>query len=178
MSKGFQTISSHLSDHSSNNSSSGFQTVTEPSDTLSDTLSNSAAEISEDISESTGEITETTVLSYFEALNVENFQAVASLFSETGVLYPPFDSAVTGHEAIVTYLETEAKGLQLTPKRCVTQPLDDGNRQCKVIGQVQTPLFGVNVGWTFVLNSDAEILSVQVKLLAALEELLKLQPKS
>lgn len=147
-------------------------------DTVStaDTFPEKTSEISDqEISE---QIEETTVSSYFDALNTGDFQAVAHLFAEEGVLCPPFESAVTGREAIVTYLEAEAKGLQLTPKQCTTQLLDDGNRQCKVIGKVQTPLFGVNVGWTFVLNPDAEILSVQVKLLAALEELLKLQSKS
>jgi hypothetical protein len=62
--------------------------------------------------------------------------------------------------------------------------------QYQVVGKVETPLFDVNVGWNFELNSNSEINSVKihpsakpcygvgllagrVKLLAKLEELLK-----
>lgn len=152
----------------SNSSSQAIADTANTADVLPDIL----------LEKKSGQTEETTVSSYFDALNAGDFQTVASLFAEEGALYPPFDGAVTGREAIVTYLEAEAKGLQLTPKQCITQLLDDGTHQCRVIGKVQTPLFGVSVGWTFVLNANAEILLVQVKLLAALEELLKLQSKS
>jgi hypothetical protein len=112
---------------------------------------------------------------YFEQLNAGEFQAAAALFAADGVLYPPFDSAVMGPEAIEHYLHTEAKGLQLFPSHCRRKPLADGAIEYHVGGKVQTALFGVNVGWTFVLNAAAEILSVRVKLLASLEELLKLK---
>ena len=130
----------------------------------------------EDMAKVTSEeatLAKATVSQYFDALNAEDFQATANLFAEEGTLYPPFESAIVGREAIVQYLETEAKGLQLSPIEYTTERLDDGNVQYKVTGKVQTPLFGVNVGWTFVLDSAAKILSAQVKLLAALEELLK-----
>lgn len=121
---------------------------------------------------------EQVISRYFETLNAAEFQATANLFAADGSLYPPFESAVTGREAIVTYLETEARGLQLSPQKHTIDRLEDDTVQCRVTGKVQTPLFGVNVGWTFVCNSACEILSVQVKLLAALEELLKLKPQS
>lgn len=124
------------------------------------------------------EIVQETVACYFETLSAEDFQTTANLFAEGGILYPPFESAVIGREAIVTYLETEAKGLKLLPLNYITEPLEEGNVQCKVQGKVQTPLFSVNVAWHFILNSAFEMTSVQIKLLAALEELLRLKPKS
>jgi hypothetical protein len=125
----------------------------------------------------------TILLHYFDTLNAEDFQTTAQLFAEDGVLYPPFESAVVGREAIARYLQTEARGLQLTPVKYVTEPVEkDNGHNCsdtstlkyRVIGSVQTPLFGVNVSWTIVVN-ETEILTVRVKLLAALEELLKLK---
>jgi hypothetical protein len=112
---------------------------------------------------------------YFDLLNAGDFQAVAALFADDGVLNPPFDSPVVGREAIVQYLETEAKGLQVFPTQYRRERLEDGLEEYHVGGKVQTSLFGVNVGWKFVLNSAADILSVKVKLLASLEELLKLK---
>ena len=57
--------------------------------------------------------------------------------------------------------------------------------EIKVMGKVQTSLFSVNVSWHFELDTQdldvqdqdalAKILTVRVKLLAALEELLSLQ---
>ncbi|WAL58940.1 ketosteroid isomerase family protein [Thermocoleostomius sinensis] len=112
---------------------------------------------------------------YFDLLNTGDFQATAALFAEEGVLDPPFDSPVVGQKAIVQYLETEAKGLQLFPNRYRREAQEDGTEEYQVGGRVQTPLFSINIGWKFVLNSAAEILLVKVKLLASLEELLKLK---
>jgi hypothetical protein len=112
---------------------------------------------------------------YFDLLNAGDFPATAALFAADGVLDPPFDSPLIGHEAIVQYLETEAKGLQLFPSRYRREVREDGTEEYQVGGKVQTPLFGINIGWKFVLNSAAEILLVKVKLLASLEELLKLK---
>lgn len=112
---------------------------------------------------------------YFETLNAGNFEATAALFASDGVLHPPFESAVVGRDAIVTYLETEARGLRLFPMHQTIEATDTDTIQCRVTGKVQTPLFGVNVGWFFVFNRNSEILSVEVKLLAALEELLTLK---
>ena len=116
-----------------------------------------------------------TVARYFQTLNNEEFQATASLFTHDGVLYPPFESAITGQDAIAAYLESEAKGMQLLPESQSITELDSGEVECKVIGKVQTPLFSVNVAWQFVLNAEAEIVFGKVKLLAALEELLNLR---
>lgn len=116
-----------------------------------------------------------TIIRYFEGLNQGNFQETAQLFSENGVLYPPFEDGVMGQGAIADYLTTEAKGLQLYPKEGKVIKIDETLQQIEVKGKVKTPLFGVNVAWTFIINSLEKIESVEVKLLASLPELLKLK---
>jgi hypothetical protein len=118
--------------------------------------------------------TETTPLRYFEALNAGDFGATAALFAIDGALHPPFEDPVVGREAIAAYLQQEAQGLQLYPQREEMRHYVEGNLlQLRVVGRVQTPLFGVNVAWKFVLNPQQEIVYVAVELLASLQELLK-----
>ena len=112
---------------------------------------------------------------YFQALNDENFQAAAELFATDGVLYPPFHQGVTGREAIVHYLEEEARGVKLFPSHYSSPPLGSGSPEYIVTGKVQTSLFHVNASWQIMLNADSEIQSVKVKLLASLVELMNLQ---
>jgi hypothetical protein len=116
-----------------------------------------------------------TIIRYFDSLNQGNFQETAQLFSNNGVLYPPFEDGVIGKAAIADYLNTEAKGLQLYPKEGKVIKIDENYQQIEVKGKVKTPLFGVNVSWNFVINSLDKIESVEVKLLASLPELLKLK---
>lgn len=116
-----------------------------------------------------------TVEQYFALLNAGRFDGAAALFAPEGILYPPFDAGIVGPGAIADYLKAEAKGMQLQPRRVICESLPTGEMQFQVNGKVQTPLFGVNVAWYFVVNSRNEILSVGVKLLAALEELLHLK---
>lgn len=112
---------------------------------------------------------------YFEYLNAGEFQAAAELFHSTGVLYPPFGQAVVGQAAIANYLKREAEGMKLTPRQHQVELLETGDWQCEVRGTVQTVLFSVNVAWTFVLSNTTELISVKVKLLASLQELLNLK---
>ncbi|MBW4661603.1 MAG: ketosteroid isomerase family protein [Drouetiella hepatica Uher 2000/2452] len=116
-----------------------------------------------------------TILRYFETLNAEAFQLTARLFAETGKLYPPFEGAIVGQEAIAAYLEKEARGMKVLPREGVLQTAEAGTTEIKVMGKVQTALFSINVSWHFKLDAQAKILTAQVKLLAALEELLSLQ---
>jgi len=116
-----------------------------------------------------------TVEQYFALLNAGQFDEVAALFAPEGILYPPFEAGLVGSEAIATYLKAEAKGMRLQPRQIICESLPTGEMQFQVNGKVQTPLFGVNVAWYFVINGRNEILSVGVKLLAALEELLHLK---
>jgi SnoaL-like domain len=118
-------------------------------------------------------ITELKILQYFDTLNAGDFEASANLFATDGALNPPFEDSIVGREAIATYLKAEAQGMQLNPIEGVASELKDGRAKFQIQGKVQTPLFGVNVAWEFVLNSAKEIVSVEVKLLASLEELAK-----
>lgn len=112
---------------------------------------------------------------YFQTLNDGDFQATIQLFEPTGALKAPFESEIVGRDAIANYLEQEAKNLQLIPLKKAIEPLETGEIRCRVGGKVNTPLFSVNVAWNFVLNSAHEIRSVEVKLLAALEDLLNMK---
>lgn len=120
-------------------------------------------------------ISEPVIDHYFETMNAANYPATAALFAADGVMHPPFEAAIVGQEAIVAYLETEAQGMQLEPRQGIAHTLESGETQVKVAGKVQTPLFGVNVNWLFVLNPQAQIVSVGIKLLASPQELLNLQ---
>ncbi len=120
-------------------------------------------------------IDESVVLRYFETMNAGDYKATAALFASTGAMHPPFEQPIEGREAIATYLATEAKGMQLFPTKGTVETLDNDQIQVQVRGKVQTPLFGVNVAWIYILNSEREILYAKIKLLASPQELLKLR---
>lgn len=120
----------------------------------------------------TDDLVKNNTLFYFATINAEEFQATADLFAEEGVLYPPFESAIVGREAIDAYLAREAKGIKLLPDRVITYIETIEATLYRIMGKVQTPLFSVNVAWEFKLSSQLEILSVKIELLAKLEELL------
>lgn len=120
-------------------------------------------------------ITESTILRYFQTINAGDFSATAALFAADGELNPPFESPVVGEDAIATYLEQEATGMQLLPKTGTAEEIEDGYTQIQVTGKVKTPLFSVNVGWIFMLNADREIAAATIKLLASPQELLSLR---
>lgn len=120
-------------------------------------------------------ITDAVVLRYFETMNAGDYDATASLFAETGKMQPPFENLIVGREAIASYLKAEARGMQLSPKKGISEMLDDHQTQVQVSGKVQTPVFGVNVSWIFVLSPEQEILFTKIKLLASPQELLSLR---
>lgn len=120
-------------------------------------------------------IDEPVVLRYFETMNAGDYEATVALFADTGTMQPPFEQPIEGQDAIANYLEAEAKGMQLAPKKGVFEQLDDDKIQIQVTGKVQTPLFGVNVAWIFLLSAAREILHLRIKLLASPQELLSLR---
>ncbi len=122
-------------------------------------------------------ITKPAVQGYFETFNAGDFAATTNLFAEDGVLHAPFEEPIIGKSSIATYLKTEARGMQLEPQQSVSKILEDDTVEIQVSGRVQTAVFGINVGWVFLLNHQQEILSVTVKLLASPQELLTLRPK-
>ncbi len=120
-------------------------------------------------------INQSVVLRYFETMNARDYEATAALFAEMGVMHPPFEEAIQGSDAIASYLNAEAKGMQLFPTKGIAETLEDQQTQIQVTGKVQTPWFGVNVSWTFVLSPEEEILNARIKLLASPQELLSLR---
>lgn len=120
-------------------------------------------------------ITEPVVLRYFKTMNAGDFEATAALFAEDGAMNPPFESPIVGHDAIASYLQAEAKGMTLSPREGISATLEDGDTQIQVSGKVQTPVFGVNVSWIFILNQKQEIVYTKIKLLASPQELLNLR---
>ncbi len=120
-------------------------------------------------------LTEPVIAEYFETLNSENFQTTAKLFAIDGTLKPPFESPITGQDAIATYLQQEATKMSLCPLEETLETTEIGHIQGRIKGKVTTPLFTVNVAWIFILNHHKEIVSVEVKLLASLEELVNLK---
>ncbi len=120
-------------------------------------------------------INEPIVLRYFQTMNAGDYEATAALFAPIGVMHPPFEQPIEGQEAIAAYLTTEAKGMQLLPNQGTAEPLEENKIQFQIRGKVQTPLFGVNVAWIFILDSEREIVYARIKLLASPQELLKLR---
>jgi SnoaL-like domain len=111
---------------------------------------------------------------YFATLNAGDYEATARLFAAEGTLHPPFEEPILGRKAIAAYLKAEAQGIVSRPQQGVVQTLPH-ETIARVTGQVQTPLFSVNVSWSFALNANAEILSVAIELLASPLELLNFQ---
>lgn len=124
-------------------------------------------------------ITEPAVLSYFEALNKDDFDAAIALFTPDGALQPPFQKPLVGHEAIKRYMRAEAQGLNIMPQQGISESQPNGSKQFKVTGIVQTPWFGVNVGmnisWRFLINPEGKIFFVAIDMLASPQELLNLR---
>lgn len=116
-----------------------------------------------------------TIQQYFKRLNEGEFKSISELFALEGELRPPFEESVVGHEAVATYLEAEAQGMKLYPGPEFRESVEGENRHFEIRGQVETAVFKVNVAWFFVLNPGSEILSVRVKLLASLKELVNLR---
>ena len=120
-------------------------------------------------------ITEPVVQRYFETFNAGDFEATAALFAPDGQMNPPFEEPQVGPAAIAAYLEAHAKGMQLNPRQGIAEPLENNQTQIQVSGKVQTPWFGVNVSWIFILNQEGEMISATIKLLASPQELLDMR---
>ncbi|AFZ34430.1 Orange carotenoid-binding protein [Stanieria cyanosphaera PCC 7437] len=123
-------------------------------------------------------INNSTVLSYMNLLNANDFDELIKLFASDGALQPPFQKPIVGKEAVLKFFREECQNLKLMPERGVAEPAEDGFTQIKVTGKVQTPWFGAGVGmnmaWRFLLNSENKIFFVAIDLLASPKELLNL----
>jgi len=120
-------------------------------------------------------ILEPIILGYFETLNARQFQETAALFADDGVMYPPFESAIVGREAIFTYLQQEAENIQACPREGIVQNIENDQIQFQVTGKVQTSWCRVNVTWLFIVNVQRQIIGAKIKLLASPQELIALR---
>ncbi|HEY9736389.1 MAG TPA: nuclear transport factor 2 family protein [Trichocoleus sp.] len=120
---------------------------------------------------------EPVVQTYFTCFNAGDFAATAALFAPAGELRAPFEDPIVGVEAIEAYLQQEAEGMEASPKEMVSLALE-GRKQVVVKGSVRARVFGVNVRWTFLINSNAQIEQAEIKLLASLQELMSVRPGS
>ncbi|MDY6937468.1 MAG: orange carotenoid-binding protein [Cyanobacteriota bacterium] len=123
-------------------------------------------------------VTNSTILSYINNMNANDFDALIQLFVPDGALQPPFERPIVGKDNIMRFFREECQNLKLAPERGVSEPAEDGFTQIKVTGTVQTPWFGAGVGmniaWRFLLNPDNKIFFVAIDLLASPKELLNL----
>ena len=122
-------------------------------------------------------IAEIAIASYFTTIEREEFDQTAALFAEDGEMLAPFEKPIVGREKIAAYLAKEATGMKLLPKQG-TRETEDDLEIFKVLGKVRTSLFSVNVAWYFTLNTERQITTARIKLLASPQELLNLQNKS
>ncbi len=123
-------------------------------------------------------INEQTVLNYIDYMNAFDFTPAVGLFAEKGALQPPFQKPIVGREAILNYMREECVGLKMMPQQGISETIEDGYKQIKVTGKVETPWFGANVGmniaWRFLLDPQGKIFFVAIDLLASPKELLNL----
>ena len=123
-------------------------------------------------------INEPAVTKYIEAMNADNFDAAVALFADDGALQPPFHKPIVGKQAIAKYMREEAQGLNMMPKKGISENGPDGSKQLKITGVVETPWFGANVGmniaWRFLVNPQGKIFFVAIDMLASPKELLNL----
>ena len=126
-------------------------------------------------------INEPAVTKYIEAMNADNFDAAVALFADDGALQPPFHKPIVGKQAIAKYMREEAQGLNMMPKKGISENGPDGSKQLKITGVVETPWFGANVGmniaWRFLVNPQGKIFFVAIDMLASPKELLNLGRK-
>jgi Orange carotenoid protein, N-terminal/Nuclear transport factor 2 (NTF2) domain len=121
-------------------------------------------------------ITNSTVLSYMDNLNANDFDALIELFAPDGALQPPFQRPIVGKDAVLRFFREDCQNLKLIPERGISEAADDGYVQIKVTGKVQTPWFGAGVGmnmaWRFLISPEGKIFFVAIDLLASPKELL------
>ena len=121
-------------------------------------------------------VSNTTVLSYMNLLNANDFDSLIELFLEDGALQPPFQRPIVGKPSVLRFFKEDCQNLKLLPDQGVTEPAADGYTQIKVTGRVQTPWFGagvgMNVAWRFLIDPQGKIFFVAIDLLASPKELL------
>jgi hypothetical protein len=117
-------------------------------------------------------IDEPSIVEYFLRLNHGEFDAVADLFSIQGYIKPPFDKIIQGRETIASYLDKETKGMRFHPESEKKITGSNEYSQFEIQGKVETNFFVFNVEWLIQLSSTKEIISIEIKLLDSLNNLM------
>jgi hypothetical protein len=117
-------------------------------------------------------IHEPVINEYFARLNNGEFIATAELFTEQGCLKPPFDRQLQGRSAIAQYLAAQAQGIKFFPESGEILISDLSHTEYQIQGKVELNWFTINICWSIELNAAKEIMIVDVKLLASMDELL------
>lgn len=112
------------------------------------------------------------VQDYFLYLNGGQLEQIAPLFREDGILHSPLDGQIQGREAIMAYFRAHSQGIICYPETVI-----DSNEPLVILGKVHYVAFLVKVEWTFCLNQN-QIQYLRVRLLASLQELLKVKQAS
>ncbi len=115
-----------------------------------------------------------SIMAYFQTLNGEKYKITANLFTEDGVLYPPFEEPIQGREEISNYLESYSKGYEFTPEEITIECANFGNSKYKVIGEMGNKILKVGVAWYFVLDKSGKIISLRMIIIASLDEFVHL----
>jgi hypothetical protein len=120
----------------------------------------------------------TTIISYMNLLNANDFDNLIELFLADGALQPPFQRPIVGKDAVLRFFREDCQNLRLLPEKGFSEPSEGGFTQYKITGKVETPWFGagvgMNVAWRFLLDPADKIYYVAIDLLASPKELLGL----
>lgn len=109
--------------------------------------------------------------SYFDSINQGLYRRTVSLFTNEGILAPPFQPQIIGRKQIYQYFQRQPSGLYLEVKERHISPFYNNRTKIEVFGQLITQRRDINVVWTFLLNNQAKITIAQTILLASLREL-------
>ncbi len=71
-------------------------------------------------------VTNSTVLSYMNLLNANDFDELIKLFAEDGALQPPFKRPIVGKDAVLKFFKEECPNLKLAPEQGISEPAEDG----------------------------------------------------
>lgn len=135
-------------------------------------------EISQRVGVTIEGIRNSTIISYMDLLNANDFDNLIQLFLTDGALQPPFQRPIIGSDKILKFFREECQNLRLLPEKGYSEPSEGGFTQYKITGKVQTPWFGagvgMNVAWRYLLDPSDKIYFVAIDLLASPKELLGL----
>ncbi|BAZ05580.1 hypothetical protein [Calothrix sp. NIES-3974] len=141
-----------------------------PPENKNQLITNSGAAISQKL-EAPRIALDYVVGSYFDSINQGLYRRTVSLFTNEGILAPPFQPQIIGRKQIYQYFQRQPPGLYLEVKERHISPFYNHRTKIDVFGKLRSQRQDINVVWTFLLNNQAKITIAQTVLLASLREL-------